>query len=115
MSYRGTLPKPEWVDTEKGKTCDRSPHWCLLHEIGLFSTLCTVRADTSKIAQKLTPKRSPEGSMYFALEIKVVLLFGLTELKAVISWQDEVSHHFLDTTASLTPAPQEEEIRQVSF
>jgi len=72
MPYRGCLPNPEWVDTERNS----------------FSTLCTVRADTSKIAQKLTPKRSAEGSTYYALEIKVILLFGLTELKAVIGWKD---------------------------
>ncbi|KIK43059.1 hypothetical protein CY34DRAFT_804224 [Suillus luteus UH-Slu-Lm8-n1] len=72
MSYRGLLPKPDWMDTERS----------------LFSTLCTVRADTSNIAEKLAPKRSAEGSTYYAMEIKVILLFGLTELKAVISWED---------------------------
>jgi hypothetical protein len=72
MSYRGLLPKPDWMDIERS----------------LFSTLCTIRADTSKIAEKLTPKRSAEGSTYYAMEIKVILLFGLTELKAVISWED---------------------------
>ncbi|KAG1734631.1 hypothetical protein EDB19DRAFT_1896424 [Suillus lakei] len=61
MSYRGLLPKPEWIDTER---------------------------NTSKIAEKLTPKRSAEGSTYYAMEIKVILLFGLTELKAVISCED---------------------------
>lgn len=86
---------------------------CLPYEPGLFSTLCTVRADTSKIAQKLTPKRSADGSTFYSLEIKVILLFGLTELKAVIGWKDGVSHHCLDDAASLTSASQEEEIRQV--
>ncbi|KAG1737858.1 uncharacterized protein EDB91DRAFT_471992 [Suillus paluster] len=97
MSYRGLLPQPEWMDTERSS----------------FSTLCTVRADTSKIAQKLTPKRSTEGSTYYAMEIKVILLFGLTELKAVISWEDGVSHHFPADAVSLTSASQGEEIRQV--
>ncbi|KAG1844158.1 hypothetical protein DFJ58DRAFT_29856 [Suillus subalutaceus] len=72
MSYRGLLPKPDWMDIERS----------------LFSTLCTVRADTSKIAEKLTPKCAAEGSTYYAMEIKVILLFGLTELKAVIRCED---------------------------
>ncbi|KAG2073742.1 hypothetical protein BDR04DRAFT_1127075 [Suillus decipiens] len=66
MSYRGLLSNPDWIDTER---------------------------NTSKIAEKLTPKRSTEGSTYYALEVKVILLFGLTELKAVISWEDGVSHN----------------------
>ncbi|KAG1792831.1 uncharacterized protein HD556DRAFT_1432493 [Suillus plorans] len=61
MSYRGLLPKPDWMDTER---------------------------NTSKIAEKLTLKRSAEGSTYYAMEVKVILLFGLTELKAVIGWED---------------------------
>ncbi|KAG2129869.1 uncharacterized protein EDB93DRAFT_1095170 [Suillus bovinus] len=74
MSYKGLLPKPDWMDTER---------------------------NTSKIAEKLTPKRSAEGSTYYAMEIKVILLFGLTELKAGISWEDGVSHQFPGSIASL--------------
>ncbi|KAG2347369.1 hypothetical protein BDR05DRAFT_876763 [Suillus weaverae] len=77
MSYRGLLAKPDWMDTER---------------------------NTSKIAEKLTPKRSAEGSTYYAMEIKVILLFGLTELKAMISWEDGVSHQFPVNVASLTCA-----------
>ncbi|KAG1788549.1 uncharacterized protein HD556DRAFT_1529904 [Suillus plorans] len=95
MSYRGLLQKPDWVDTERS----------------LFSRLCTVHADTSKIAEKLTLKRSAEGSTYYSMEIKVILLFGLTELKAMISWEDGVSHRFPGGIASLTRAFQGEEIR----
>ncbi|KAG1811069.1 hypothetical protein EV424DRAFT_1570813, partial [Suillus variegatus] len=63
MSYRGLLQKPDWMDTER---------------------------NTSKIAEKLTLKRSAEGSTYYSMEIKVILLFGLKELKATISWEDGV-------------------------
>ncbi|KAG1799634.1 hypothetical protein EV424DRAFT_1332401 [Suillus variegatus] len=95
MSYRGLLQKPDWMDTERS----------------LFSRLCTVHADTSKIAEKLTLKRSAEGSTYYSMEIRVILLFGLTELKAMISWEDGVSHRFPGGIASLTRAFQGEEIR----
>jgi hypothetical protein len=36
------------------------------------------------------------------MEIKVILLFGLTELKAVISWEDGVSRQLPGNTANLT-------------
>ncbi|KAG1893579.1 uncharacterized protein F5891DRAFT_1258645, partial [Suillus fuscotomentosus] len=61
MSYRGLLQKSDWMDTER---------------------------NTSKITEKLTLKRSAEGSTYYSTEIKVILLFGLKELKAMISWED---------------------------
>ncbi|KAG1846570.1 hypothetical protein DFJ58DRAFT_705635 [Suillus subalutaceus] len=74
MSYRGFLLKPDWMDIER---------------------------NTSKIAEKLTPKRSAEGSTYYAMEIKVILLLGLTELKAVISWEDGVSTMSFQRVATL--------------
>jgi len=71
-SYRGSLDQPIWMDSERDQ----------------FSTLCTVRADITKLAKSLSPKRSAEGSLYFALEIKIILLFGLTELTAQVSWME---------------------------
>ncbi|KAG1734644.1 hypothetical protein EDB19DRAFT_1638935, partial [Suillus lakei] len=94
MLYRGLLPKPQWIDT------DCQSYWCLPDELALFLMLCTVHVDTLKITEKLTPKHSAEGSVYYVMEVKVILLFGLTELKAVISWADGVSHQFPDDIAS---------------
>ncbi|KAF9231965.1 hypothetical protein BU15DRAFT_55561 [Melanogaster broomeanus] len=74
-SYRGSLAQPTWMDVERDQ----------------FSTLCTVRADTSKLARTLEGRRSPEGSLYYAIEIKVVLMFGLTELTAHVAWTENVS------------------------
>ncbi|KAL4068706.1 hypothetical protein V8B97DRAFT_2024646 [Scleroderma yunnanense] len=74
-AYRGSLTKPDWMDTEPDK----------------FTTLCTVRADTSKLARKLSPKRSKEGIMYYVIDVKVILLFGLTELKAQVGWNEDVT------------------------
>jgi len=71
-SYRGPLDQPTWTDSERDQ----------------FSTLCTVRADTTKFAKSLSPRRTAEGSLYYALEIKVILLFGLTELAAQVSWME---------------------------
>lgn len=33
---------------------------------------------------------SPQGKTYYRVEFKVILLFGLTELKAQISWLEDV-------------------------
>lgn len=61
------------------------------HVADQFSTLCTVRADTTKLAKSLSPRRAADGSLYYALEMKVILLFGLTELTAQVSWMENVS------------------------
>ncbi|KAI6124648.1 hypothetical protein EV401DRAFT_1161170 [Pisolithus croceorrhizus] len=73
-AYRGSLAKPDWMDTEPEN----------------FTTLCTIHADTSRLARKLSPKRSKDGSAYYVIDIKVILLFGLTELKAQVGWVEDV-------------------------
>ncbi|CCM04651.1 uncharacterized protein FIBRA_06835 [Fibroporia radiculosa] len=67
--YRGKSKNPGWLDTEPE----------------MFSCLCTVHADTSRI---LRIKRNGPKGTYFSQEFKVVLLCGLTELKAQISWME---------------------------
>lgn len=47
-------------------------------------------ANTSKLVHSLQPQVAANGSVYYCLECDVVLLFGLTELKAQISWMHEV-------------------------
>ncbi|KIJ14485.1 hypothetical protein PAXINDRAFT_115792 [Paxillus involutus ATCC 200175] len=75
-NYRGELTAPAWVDVE--------PH--------AFATLCTVHANTSKIIGSLRPRRSEDSStgVYYTIDYDVILLFGLTELKAQISWKENV-------------------------
>ncbi|KAI0079324.1 hypothetical protein K474DRAFT_1659403 [Panus rudis PR-1116 ss-1] len=65
--YRGIDKKPEWTDLEPES----------------FSTLCTVTANTSKVKKVL--RFGPEGE-YYTQDFKVILLCGLTEMKAQISW-----------------------------
>lgn len=53
--------------------------------------MCNVIADTSKVAESLHPQRTSGGQdYYYSLDVDVILLFGLTELKAQISWIHEV-------------------------
>lgn len=51
----------------------------------MFSTLCTVHADTSHV---LKETRNGPGGLYYELVFKIVLLCGLTELKAQIRWME---------------------------
>ncbi|KAF9234840.1 hypothetical protein BU15DRAFT_78674 [Melanogaster broomeanus] len=74
VAYRGKLSHPCWVDAERDS----------------YTTLCSVRADTSKLAQSMQPYYLPDtGATYYSILLYVVLLFGLTELKAQISWMDK--------------------------
>ncbi|KAF7362769.1 hypothetical protein MVEN_00626600 [Mycena venus] len=67
--YQGQRQTPSWMDVESQQ----------------YRVLCTVYADTSKIAKTLQRKMGLNGA-YYRLEIDVVLSFGLTELKAQIAW-----------------------------
>ena len=58
--------------------------------IASFTENCTIYADTSTISTELLPKTSPEGKPYYCIAFDVILLFGLTELKAQISWIENV-------------------------
>jgi hypothetical protein len=55
-----------------------------------YSTLCTVTADTPQMIKTLTPKVGLNGVRYYSQDFNVVLLFGLTELKAQIAWMEDV-------------------------
>jgi len=73
LEYRGDILDPEWMDKEPAR----------------FTTMCHVIADTSTFARSLRPQQAPGGGDYYRLDFDVILLFGLTELKAQISWNDQ--------------------------
>jgi hypothetical protein len=54
-----------------------------------FKKLCTVTADTSELAKTLSPRSSQWGTVY-TLDYSIILRFGLTELKAYVSWEEHV-------------------------
>jgi hypothetical protein len=54
-----------------------------------FETLCHVHADIS--AAPSIPQRGSSGKMCYYREFDVVLLVGLTELKAQIRWTDSIT------------------------
>ncbi|KAG5718636.1 Heat shock 70 kDa protein 12B [Termitomyces sp. T112] len=74
VCYRGTLAAPQWMDEDSQ----------------MYSTLCVVEADTSKLSQSLPPlfAGGDAPTMYYRMEYDIVLSFGLTELKAQIAWRE---------------------------
>ena len=58
---------------------------------GMYSTLCIVEADLSRLTGSLTPQFRPSnGQQYYVLNFDIVLSFGLTELTAQICWIEHV-------------------------
>lgn len=54
----------------------------------------------TKLKGSIQPKKNYLGANYYTLNFDVVLLFGLTELKAQIAWKQNVSFRFLVLDAS---------------
>ena len=46
--------------------------------------------DTSELIRSLQPQSAADGGIYYELHYDIILLFGLTELKAQICWMDKV-------------------------
>ncbi|KAF8132021.1 hypothetical protein EV363DRAFT_1583618 [Boletus edulis] len=72
VCYRGDASNPRWTDSEPG----------------MFSNLCTVHADTSQVSKTLSPRRGFAGLQFYRQQFSIVLMFGLTELQAQISWME---------------------------
>jgi hypothetical protein len=53
-----------------------------------FAKICTIDIDLSNLP--LSPLSKPFGGRYYRLDYDIVLLFGLTELKALIAWKQNV-------------------------
>jgi hypothetical protein len=92
ICYKGALKEPQWRDIEP---CMTVHCYCRLKLISSnpasFSTLCKIHADLSKLSRTLRPRKSSlDRSDYYTIDFEVIMLFGLTELKALVSWKYEV-------------------------
>ena len=99
--YRGAVVAPKWKDVD--------PCWYLfgfittkyhlIASIDNYTKLCKIEVDLSHLPLSPRPKYSGEGIFYW-LKYDVILLFGLTELQAMIAWKENVglgsSHGSLD-------------------
>ena len=72
----------------------------LLEGIENYTNLCTIETDLSYLPLSPRLKSSGEGT-YYGLEYDVILLFGLTELEAMIAWKEEVGPHLVLSHTSL--------------
>ena len=59
-----------------------------------YKKLCTIRANLSRIPILPHPKVTG-GGIFYRVDYDLVLLFGLTELKAQIAWREKVSGLYL--------------------
>ena len=56
----------------------------------MYSNLCTIITPTKLFRNILQPQQREDGKIYYRLDYEVILSFGLTELKAQISWKENV-------------------------
>ncbi|KZP28402.1 hypothetical protein FIBSPDRAFT_817256 [Athelia psychrophila] len=74
VCYYGALEDVQWTDMEPE----------------MFSTSCTIEMDMKEMSTAMKARRSPEGTLFYELQFSIVLLFGLTELKAQLCWAEDV-------------------------
>ena len=55
-----------------------------------YTKLCTIEADLSRVPMLSQPKATGNGSFY-RVDYEIIILFGMTELKAQIAWEEKVS------------------------
>jgi len=53
-----------------------------------YTELCTIEVDLSYLP--LSPQSNVFGQTFYCLSFDTVLLFGLTELEAVVAWKENV-------------------------
>lgn len=86
VKYDGKQGEPRWTDIERGVAVNPLS-WSGTHvPTDKFETLCHVAADISAAPYKR--KVGKTGKVCYSRAYDVVLLVGLTELKAQIRWID---------------------------
>ena len=59
-----------------------------------YTDLCTIKVDLSHLPLSPQAKYSGGGTCYY-FKYNIVLLFGLTELQAVVAWKEDVGLLFI--------------------
>jgi hypothetical protein len=55
-----------------------------------YTELCTLEVDISQLPASVRNRPSEEGTYYYHVHYDIVLLFGLTELEAMVAWKENV-------------------------
>lgn len=72
--YRGVIAEPRWRDTDTR----------------MYSKVCTIELDLSHFSRNTKEiKRHGAQGKFYRLDYDIVLLFGLTELKAQLAWMEK--------------------------
>jgi len=90
--YRGEVVTPRWMDVDTRRPLI-SQLWNVTYVIGNienYTMLCTLEVDISRLPMSCRRKLSGEG-VFYRIDYDIVLLFGLTELKAMLAWKENVS------------------------
>lgn len=91
--YRGKEENPKWMDVDAGELLSkRLSHYflSLATTAERYSTLCKINVDLSKMGKALGPYKGADGRIFYKANFDIVLLFGLTELKAQVCWKEKV-------------------------
>jgi len=72
--YRGQLKDPKWRDQDTAN----------------YTKLCTISVDLSHLPLAARSKAKGQSGSYYRLDYELVLLFGLTEMKAQVAWKERV-------------------------
>ncbi|KAF9068279.1 hypothetical protein BDP27DRAFT_1224514 [Rhodocollybia butyracea] len=91
LRYEGANNNPQWVDVDAGMFCLALRIACIKRSQSsteMYTTACTVTANVLRAFYTIHRKPGT-ASVYYKTEYDVILLFGLTELKAQIAWKDE--------------------------
>ena len=63
----------------------------------MYSTLCLIKGDTTELCKSLRPQNEAatgtSAQLFYVINFEVVLALGLTELKAHICWEENVSSY----------------------
>ena len=103
--YRGAVPEPRWKDVDAGAFSSfpaGSSSFFLPADVTMdtdnYAKICSIEVDLSHISLIPRYKGNGERGQYFRLDYDLVLLFGLTELKAQVAWKEgvRVVHPLLD-------------------
>ena len=89
FKYTGALSTPQWMDTELGSVFVSITLLGGSSRAEKFETLCDIQADISTAPYET--KRGNSGTVYYTRNFTVILLVGLTELKAQIGWIDSTT------------------------
>ena len=86
------MAEPRWRDTDTRKQYFTSVYsFTLTIRSGMYSKVCTIELDLSHFSRNTKEiKRHGAQGKFYRLDYDLVLLFGLTELKAQLAWMEKV-------------------------